>query len=155
MPEIVIEAMRRGHIPAVLEIEKDEFSAPWTEEMFRQEIEDNELSRAFVALVDGRIVGYMASWFVRDQVHLLNIAVASPFKRRGIASRMLRFLIDLSVREKKELITLEVRASNEDAITFYKVFGFQRFGVSKGYYPENDEDALLMILYIDPQSQKE
>lgn len=153
MLEIVIEAMLPGHIPAVFEIEKDEFSTPWTKEMFRQEIEDNKLSRAFVALFEGRIVGYMVSWFVRDQAHLLNIAVSAPFKRKGIASRMLRYLIDLSRRENKQVITLEVRMSNESAISFYEEFGFERFGVSKGYYPENGEDALLMILYLDSPIQ--
>jgi ribosomal-protein-alanine N-acetyltransferase len=154
MPDIVIESMRRTHLPDVLEIEKEEFSSPWPEEMFLQEMEDNELSRAFVALMDDRVVGYMASWFVQDQAHLLNIAVSSPHKRKGIAGQMLRYLIDLALSEKKQVITLEVRASNTGAIAFYEVFGFQRFGVSKGYYPENGEDALLMVLYIDPRDRK-
>ena len=44
-------------------------------------------------------------------------------------------------------MTLEVRASNEPAISLYKSFGFSEVGVRKKYY-ENTEDALLLTKFF-------
>ena len=40
--------------------------------------------------------------------------------------------------------TLEARVSNEPAIRLYRKFGFREAGVRKGYYEDNNEDALIM-----------
>ena len=41
-------------------------------------------------------------------------------------------------------ITLEVRVSNEPAISLYSKYGFKSLGTRKGYYQDNNEDALIM-----------
>lgn len=144
MPDIAIESMRHTHLPAVMEIEREAFSSPWTEEMFRQEIEDNALSGSYVALEGDRVVGYFVAWFLRQDVHLLNIAVVLSYQRLGIGSQMLRFLIDLAKSNHKDVITLEVRESNDVAIELYRSFGFTPIGLHRGYYQEDNENALLM-----------
>ena len=93
MVEITIEPMRYAHIPAIMEIEREAFTTPWTGEMFRQEVEDNQFSRAYVAMDGDRLVGYLVAWFLQHEVHLLNIAVAASDQRRGTGGRMLRFLL--------------------------------------------------------------
>jgi ribosomal-protein-alanine N-acetyltransferase len=144
MVDVTLESMRNIHIPAVLEIEYEAFTSPWTGEMFRQELEDNGLSRAFVALAHGRVVGYFVAWFLNQEVHLLNIAVASRYQRKGIGRYMMRYLLAMAQRERKQLITLEVRESNAAAIELYQSFGFSRVGVRPHYYHDDKEDALLM-----------
>jgi ribosomal-protein-alanine N-acetyltransferase len=144
MVDITLESMRNVHIPTVLEIEHEAFTSPWTAEMFSQEFEDNRMSRAFVALDDGRVVGYFVAWFLNQEVHLLNIAVASSHRRKGIGRHMMTVLLDMAKRELKLLITLEVRESNEGAIELYRSFGFTRVGVRPHYYHEDKENALLM-----------
>jgi ribosomal-protein-alanine N-acetyltransferase len=57
---------------------------------------------------------------------------------------MLHLLIDLAGRERKDMITLEVRESNEVAIELYRSFGFTPIGIHRGYYQEDEENALLM-----------
>ena len=151
MSEIKIVELKDEDIPALVEIEKQEFSSPWDEKMFRQEIEDNDISRAFIAHTDGKPAGYFVSWFIGERVHLLNIAVSAPFKRKGIGSLMLKYLIDVAVRAGKKVITLEVRESNEGAISFYRAFGFEIVGVKEEYYQEDKEDALLMVLWLRPR----
>jgi ribosomal-protein-alanine N-acetyltransferase len=116
--------------------------------MFRQEVEDNQLSRSYVVKADGRVVGYFVSWFLQGEVHLLNIAVAVPYQRRGLARRMLRYLFELAAMEQKEMISLEVRGSNEGAIALYKSFGFAPVGVRRQYYQDDKEDALLMARLV-------
>ena len=148
MVDVTLETMRHIHIPAVLEIEHESFTSPWTGEMFRQEVEDNGLSRSFVALDDGRVVAYFVAWFLNQEVHLLNIAVASSHRRRGIGRYLMRYLMDMAKRELKLLITLEVRESNAAAIELYRSFGFTRVGLRPHYYQDDKENALLMARRI-------
>lgn len=148
MDDIAIKPMRYAHIPAIMAIELEAFTTPWTAEMFRQEIADNRLSRSYVAVAGERLVGYLVAWFTQNEVHLLNIAVAASDQRRGTGKRMLQFLLDVAAGEHKEIITLEVRESNDVAIEMYRSFGFSPVGVRHQYYQDDKEDAVLMARYI-------
>jgi ribosomal-protein-alanine N-acetyltransferase len=44
-------------------------------------------------------------------------------------------------------LTLEVRMSNQGAQDLYRRFGFAAAGVRKNYYPETNEDALVMWVH--------
>lgn len=144
MSDIKFEPMRYAHIPSVLEIEHRAFTTPWTAEMFRQEVQDNQLSRSYVVRSGERLVGYFVAWFLQDEVHLLNIAVHEDYQRRGIGRRMMRYLLELASFERKNMVTLEVRESNEGAIELYRSFGFTPVGIRREYYQDDKENALLM-----------
>lgn len=146
MIDIDIAPMTYDHLPQVLAVERGVFTTPWTEEMFRQEIEGVFGSRAFVALHEGRVIGYQIAWVFDEEVHLVNIAVDTDFQHQRIGSRLLMQLIEESTEADKRVITLEVRASNGGAQAFYRLFGFRAVGVRKGYYTDNREDALIMWL---------
>lgn len=148
MVDVSIVPMRRAHVPAILEIEREAFTTPWTADMFRQEVDNGSFSRAYVAMDGDTLVGYFVAWFLREEVHLLNIAVAGAHQHRGVGSRILRYLLDLAKREGRDIITLEVRESNDVAIKFYESFGFTPVGIRPGYYQDDQEDALLMARYI-------
>ena len=141
--------MTYRHMPQVLGIENSVFTTPWTEEMFRQEIDGIFGSRTLVALHAGRVVAYQIAWFFDEEIHLVNIAVEEGFQHKRIGSRLLMKLIEDAINADKKVITLEVRASNTDVQAFYRVFGFRAIGVRKGYYTDNREDALLMMVDLD------
>jgi len=145
MNEVVIEAMTEVHLADALRIERELFPAPWTEGMFRQEIEETWLSRSFVARVDDEVVGYIVAWFLRGEVHILNLAVTSSHQRRGIARRLLARILTLAAETESHLATLEVRASNDAAKLLYITMGFAPVGIRRRYYRDNDEDALVMV----------
>lgn len=145
MDEMVIEALAESHLSDVLRIERDCFPAPWTEGMFRQEIEETWLSRSFVALQDGHVVGYIIAWFLRGEVHVLNVAVSGDYQRRGIGRRLLSHVITLGEQSDHHLVTLEVRASNDPAKLLYVTMGFAPVGIRRRYYRDNDEDAIVMV----------
>lgn len=147
---ITIETMRREHLSDILGIEEAVFKTPWTEEMFAQELDDPCLSMAFVALEHGRLVGYMLSWLLRQEVHLINIAVAPDSQRAGIGRKMLNYLLGLAVESRRRFITLEVRESNRSAIRLYESFGFKRIGVRPRYYQEDGENAVVMVRFVPP-----
>jgi ribosomal-protein-alanine N-acetyltransferase len=150
--DVTLEPLVHSHLDDVLAIERELFPAPWTEAMFRQEVEEKWLSRSFVALLDGQIVGYVISWFLRGEVHVLNLAVTKAHQRRGIARRMLVAILDIAKDEACHLVTLEVRVSNDPAKFLYMSMGFAPVGIRRRYYHDNDEDALVMTKRLRGQS---
>jgi ribosomal-protein-alanine N-acetyltransferase len=85
-----------------------------------------------------------------DAWHVMNVAVAPGRRREGIASALLRQLIDETRGDARRGYTLEVRVSNVGAISLYERFGFRPKGVRRGYYTDNREDALIMWRDADP-----
>ncbi len=146
--ELLLEPAGLSDLEAVIEIERASFSSPWTEKMLRAEIEGNPFARFVLARRrrDREILGYVCYWLVFDELRLMNVAVAPPVRRRGIA----RMLVDHALAEGRSQgvrrMTLEVRASNEPALRLYGRFGFERTAVRKDYYSDPKEDAILMEL---------
>jgi ribosomal-protein-alanine N-acetyltransferase len=108
-------------------------------------VEETWLSRSYVARADGVVAGYIIAWFLRGEAHILNLAVAPEFQRRGIARRMLSHVIDLAEKAEHHMATLEVRASNDPAKLLYVTMGFAPVGIRRRYYRDNDEDAIVMV----------
>lgn len=87
-----------------------------------------------VARVEGRIVGFMLATLLLDgSVLVLNIAVDTGHRGKGIGSAMMRRLIEESAREGKKQIVLAVTSSNENAIRIYERLGFRQNMAFKQY----------------------
>ncbi len=140
--QITIEPMSEKDLEVVAAIEADSFSDPWPLEAFRTELLNNQLAAYFVARHKGRVIAYIGSWLVLDEVHITTLAVETPYRRRGIASRLVKTLIEKSRSGGARFLTLEVRPSNKAARYFYEKWGFTVLGRRKRYYI--DEDALIM-----------
>lgn len=141
-------------IPAILEIEKQSNGAPWSERSFRNELQ-HPYGIFLVAKKLSAVVGYAGAWLVVDEGHITTVAVDPLHRRQGIG-RTLTLEILKRCRERGMLCsTLEVRASNEPAIKLYEALGYVTTARRKGYYPDNQEDALVMWLHDlqswDPQ----
>jgi len=82
---------------------------------------------------------------VLDEAHLLNIGVAKRFQGQGYGARMLRHAMECARLGGAAKLFLEVRPSNEQAVSLYRHFGFRQIGLRKGYYPAivGREDALI------------
>jgi len=144
---ISIEKMSGADLPEIMKIERASFPVPWSEALFRQELQF-ALSRSLVAKSEegaGReTVGYIIYWIIFDEIHVNNLAVRSDFKREGIASRLVKAALQKAFAEGAVWCTLEVRVSNEAARRLYEKFGFAVRGVRPRYYAESGEDALVM-----------
>lgn len=90
------------------------------------------------------VFGFAGVWFLSDEAHIATIAVRSVFRRQGIGEHLLAGVIDIAIANSAQLVTLEVRASNEAAQALYDKYGFVVVGVRPGYYSDNKEDAILM-----------
>ena len=137
---IEITRMNESHVCAVAELEKQNFSEPWSENSVRGELTNN-LALWLVALDGDCVVGYVGSQTVLGEADMMNIAVADSHRRRGIARALVEELI---ARLDATMLTLEVRASNAPAIRLYESLGFRQVGLRKNYYRKPKEDALIL-----------
>ena len=139
-----IVPMNADHLDEVAELERICFSTPWSRNMLAEEL-DNMLSAFLVALDDtDRVVGYAGVQVILDEGYITNIAVRPECRRQGVAAKLLQVFLDFARANKLSFLTLEVRASNYDAIALYGSRGFRSMGRRKNYYEHPREDAIIM-----------
>ncbi|MEB2312379.1 MAG: ribosomal protein S18-alanine N-acetyltransferase [Sorangiineae bacterium] len=122
---------------------------------------DAEARRAFARLWVGRLdelepdlAGFALSWAVADEVHVLNVATHPEHRRRGVGRAMMSAIVERACRDGARLVLLEVRRGNRAAIRLYRSAGFGVIGVRRAYYANDREDALEMMLMIDPDTRE-
>ncbi len=147
LPRYSIREMTLEDISAVLEIDRVSFSNPWPERSYRYELTDNPAAQLFVAkLDDDTIVAFLGYWLIADEVHISTFAVHPEFRMHGIGEDLLKRAMSVAYEKGAHLATLEVRESNDAAISLYEKMGFEVVGSRDGYYRDNNEDAVLMTL---------
>lgn len=150
-PLVNIRPMRLSDIPKVLRIEHASFHSPWSEDSFRAELRDPELAYPIVAEDhQGTFCGYAIFHHIIDEIHLVNIAVAPEQRRKGYADKLVRAVLHLGEALGGRYFTLEVRATNHSAQALYLKHGFNAIAIRKGYYQDQNEDALVMVLEGKP-----
>jgi ribosomal-protein-alanine N-acetyltransferase len=145
----MIREMRETDIDEILEIERLSFPTPWTDAMFKHQLSLDKIAASLSLVEEGTVVGYAIAWFVFDEIHLLSIAVAPHWRRRGYAGRLLDAVIEMGRERGIYKIVLEVRVGNTGAQEFYRRRGFRVIGRRKGYYRETGEDAIIMEYVFD------
>lgn len=141
---LVIEPMADCDIKDVLRIEQQSFSTTWPSNAFFQELHDNKLAHYFVGRVGARIVAYGGIWVILEDSHVTTIAVSPEFRGRKYGEVMLLHLLDEAMSRGASWMTLEVRESNTVAQSLYRKYGFTTVSTRKGYYSDNNENALVM-----------
>lgn len=131
-------------VDQIAEIEKMNFSHPWTRDMLMEEL-NNMLSSFICALGDnGVVLGYAGLTVVAGEGYINNIAVRQEYRKQGVASALLDVFVRFAQAQGIEFLTLELRVSNEAAKRLYMKHGFAQVGRRKGYYDDPKEDAILM-----------
>ena len=143
-----IRPMRPGDLDRVCEIEKEIFPMPWSRSSFEAELAPDRCAFPWVAEKDGRVVAYLISWLVEDELHVGNIAVARAQQGSGIGRSLFSFCLSRAVERGVSRATLEVRVSNSRAISLYENHGFIPVALRKGYYSDSGEDAVVMLKTI-------
>jgi len=140
---ITIDDMRCEDVAEVLSIERVSFSTPWSEILFMNEIYKAG-SFPKVARLHERVVGYLCANQVLDEGHILNVTVHPDYRFQGIASMLVRQVIQVFKARGCKSIYLEVRASNGPARRMYERSGFCAIATRKTYYTCPPEDAIIM-----------
>ena len=143
-PPLILRDLSARDVPLLKQIEEQAYEFGWSERNFVDALNENYIAKALINY--SVVVGYYFWQKVLDECHLLNFTIASERQRRGLGNWMLSQLL-VSLRTKGiTAIYLEVRPSNDTAISLYSRFGFSIIGRRKNYYPgkESREDALVM-----------
>jgi ribosomal-protein-alanine N-acetyltransferase len=147
MLPLMLREMKEEDIMDVLSIEVESFTTPWTRASFYEEIY-NPLSISRVALLKGKIVGYICASIVMDEGHILNVTVHPLYRMIGIATTMIADVLAHMVNLECSKVFLEVRASNRAAIEMYRGFNFEELARRRDYYRHPREDAIVMRLIM-------
>ncbi|MEN6521725.1 MAG: ribosomal protein S18-alanine N-acetyltransferase [Armatimonadota bacterium] len=140
---VKIEQMQRGDVQRVMEIEKQCFTTPWHESAYMTELV-NRSAYYVVGRIDGKVVGYSGMWIIMDEAHITTIGVDPEYRGRKIGEQILIAMLEEAQRRGACRATLEVRESNDVAQNLYRKYGFVPAAIRRGYYSDNDEDAIIM-----------
>lgn len=98
-----------------------------------------------VADLDGHPVGFLAAVISADgQARILMFATTATFRKRGFGSQLMNAFVQACAMRGIRTIELEVRISNDEAIHFYKRYGFEIAGVLEKFYTDG-EDGYKML----------
>ena len=140
---MTILKMAEPHVPQIAELEKLCFHDPWSISSIASEV-NNRLSLWLVAAEDDQVIGYVGSQTVLGETDMMNIAVHPEYRKQGIATLLINDLVDKLKEQGSHSLMLEVRASNEPAISVYRKLDFMEVGRRKNYYRNPKEDALIL-----------
>ncbi len=127
-------------------IEREVFGKnAWTENDF---IETLAMDYAYYLVAEevpgGRIVGACGYRDMCGEADITNVCVIPEERRKGIAERLLRSLMEYGYSNSVKDFTLEVRSGNTAAIKLYEKLGFQSEGKRPGFYEDPKDDAIIM-----------
>lgn len=167
-PVWVLRDMRLDDLSEVLAIDRDSFPIPWSAKTYEFEINNRHTShlaviemrehvphamggvRRLIQRAFGRppqygpIVGYGGCWLIAGEAHISTIAVRPDCRGRGLGELLLAVMLKRALQLGGEYSVLEVRESNTTAQALYKKYEYAKVGYRRGYYRDNNEDALLM-----------
>jgi ribosomal-protein-alanine acetyltransferase len=144
---LVIRSAALNDVPAILPIEQQAANAAhWTSEQYEKLLDSGIILLAEEA---GKACGFVCAKAVAGEWEIENVAVAAESLRRGIASELVRALIQRATSEAAFAILLEVRESNLPARGLYEKHGLREVGRRRGYYGDPEEDAILYALRFE------
>ncbi|WP_199426904.1 ribosomal protein S18-alanine N-acetyltransferase [Thermaerobacillus caldiproteolyticus] len=142
--KIQFRPMTLADIDEVVYVEKASFTLPWSREAFYSELVHNQYAKYIVMEYNHRIIGYCGMWVVIDEAHITNVAVLPEYRGKKLGEALMRKVMETAKQLGAAIMTLEVRVSNHVAQSLYRKLGFLNGGIRKRYYPDNQEDALVM-----------
>jgi ribosomal-protein-alanine N-acetyltransferase len=150
-PALDYRPLMECDIPTVAAIEAGAYVFPWTPGNFRDSLFSGY--QCIGCWTGGELIGYAILMTALEEAHLLNLAVASVWQRRGVGAQFLQHLVDSARKQRMEMLYLEVRPSNAAARRMYERFGFRQLGLRRDYYPSvtGREDALFLGLNLAPR----
>lgn len=136
--------MELKDIEDVLKIEHESFAAPWSRDAFINELTHNRFAVYIVIEEEEQVIGYCGVWVIVDEAHITNIAILPEHRGKKLGEALLTKVMEVTKQLGAEKMTLEVRVSNDVAKGLYRKLGFQDGAIRRGYYTDNQEDALVM-----------
>lgn len=133
--------MQLEDLVLVMDWEQKIFKDAWSDDHFKHEILNHEISYPFVMFQDQKFVGYGVVLNLIEEIHINNVAVLPELRGSGLGTLLIQHILDKFPDHKEAW--LEVRASNQVAIHLYEKFNFEPAVLRKSYY-QDGENAVMM-----------
>lgn len=140
---ITLQTIDHPLLPQVLELDRICFDGLWTIEGYQREV-DSPNSELIALIKDDRLIGHGCFWAIVDEAHITILAIHPDYQRQGFGQLILLALLDRARQRQMKHATLEVRISNQSAISLYEKFQFKVAGQRKNYYADTGENALIL-----------
>lgn len=147
---LCMQDMSEKDVDRILGMEGSAFLTPWTRESFISALRDRNGTN-LICQYEGDVIGYLTSFMVLDEAFITNLCVELEYRKKGVATALLIFLINKVKLNRGAHIFLEVREKNVAAISLYKKIGFELIGVRKKYYSDTKENASVMRLSLQAE----
>lgn len=162
-PPVEILVATSSDVSQIVEIEKECHLARWTADDYQKETA-RESSLILTAKyktesLEREIAGFLTSRFAvpielanktkkYTELDVLNFGVLKKYRRQGIGGALMDALIERAAEMRVELIWLEVRESNLEAINLYLSKGFLAIQTRRNFYTQPLESALILKLAL-------
>ena len=141
----MIQRMEVDDLDRIVDLERLCFSSPWSKDDFLYELNENPYGYYVVLKEADKILAYLGLWMDEERAQITTIGVDPEHRGKGYAKTLMVHMLDVCSSKGVKIYSLEVRVSNQAAISLYQRFGFMQVGLRKAYYQDNHEDAYLMI----------
>jgi [ribosomal protein S18]-alanine N-acetyltransferase len=143
--KLSIRAATSADLPGMVALEKRAATAAhWSVQQYEALFGGHRPERIALIIEDELgLEGFVIARIVDREWEIENIAVAGRARRRGLGTRLLGELLDLARGRGASAVFLEVRESNRAARALYEKWAFLESGRRRGYYKDQEEDAIL------------
>ena len=131
-----------NYIEQIFNLEKEIFINSAFNKSYMETLIKADNSFIYTYIIDDKVCGYLMVLDSIDVYEILAIATIEEYRNKGIAQKLLDKI-------KTKNIFLEVRESNQIAISFYKKNKFNQISIRKNYYSEPNENAIIMKLEVN------
>lgn len=147
MFQLALTPLSTDLLVAAVELDQLCLHGLWTLDGYRRELAspNSELIVLQQTIASSQpLLGIACLWAILEEAHITLLAVHPDYRGQGLGQALLFTLMVKAWVRKLEWATLEVRASNQAAIALYQKFGFESVGRRRKYYPDTEEDALIL-----------
>ncbi len=146
--DLKIRSLKLEDLNALLELDQACFGGLWSSQAYQRELSspNSHLLGLSAPIMPSKLLGIGCFWSILEEAHITILAVHPQHQRQGLGQALLYSLLKSASDCGSEQATLEVRVSNQGAISLYQKFGFKVAGRRRGYYKDNGEDALILWL---------
>ena len=128
----------------VIDIELEAHDYPWKKSIHLSCIEQEYPS--LVLEQNSSIIGYVVFNYLFDECHLMNITTSVSFQGQGFASQLIQAMYKKAKVAGMQSVLLEVRESNQPALSLYTKEGFEEIGRRPNYYPSQDSREAAIVM---------
>lgn len=147
--KLKLHPLEENQLDEVVELDRLSLGGLWTLEGYQREFYSPNGCLLALSMVNcqtnrGKLIGCGCFWQILEEAHITLLAIHPDYQGRGLGQLLLCALLEDAVKRKLERATLEVRESNQVALSVYEKFGFKVAGRRKKYYQATGEDALVL-----------